>query len=97
MAEEGIDVLVVAGNPWRSDYLRFAADITPVEGHAFAFIQCEGPARIIVEHPAEAARLRSEQAGLDVRWSLSAIEETEIAIRELGGLRIAIAPLAAVP
>ncbi len=97
MAEEGIDVLVVAGNPWRSDYLRFAADITPVEGHAFAFIQCEGPARIIVEHPAEAARLRWEQAELDVRWSLSAVGEAETAIRALGERRIAIAPLAAIP
>ncbi len=97
MAEEGIDVLVVAGNPWRSDYLRFAADITPVEGHAFAFIEREGPARIIVESPAEAARLRSEQAELDVRWSLSAIGETETAIRELGKRRIALAPLAAMP
>jgi Xaa-Pro aminopeptidase len=97
MADEGIDILVVAGNPWRSDYLRFAADITPVEGHAFAFIGRDGSARIIVEHPAEAARLRSEQAELDVRWSLSAIEETESAIRELGKRRIALAPLAAVP
>jgi len=49
MADEGIDVLVVAGNPWRGDYLRFAADITPVEGQAFAFIDRDGPARIIVE------------------------------------------------
>src|SRR5256885_3791669 len=97
MADEGIDILVVAGNPWRSDYLRFAADITPVEGHAFAFIDRDGPARIIVEHPAEAARLRFEQAELDVRWSLSAIEETKTAIRELGERRIALAPRAAVP
>jgi Xaa-Pro dipeptidase len=29
MAAEGIDVLVVAGNPWRSDYLRYAVDLTP--------------------------------------------------------------------
>src|SRR5438034_831634 len=97
MADEEIDILVVVGNPWRSDYLRFAADITPVEGQAFAFIDRDGPARIIVEHPAEAARFRSEQAELDVRWSLSAIEETEIAIRELGKRRIALAPHVAVP
>jgi len=45
MANEGIDVLVVAGNPWRNDYLRFAADITPLEGHAFAFIDRGGPAK----------------------------------------------------
>lgn len=97
MADEGIDILVVAGNPWRSDYLRFAGDITPVEGHVFAFIDRAGPARIIVEHPAEAARLRSEQPELEVSWSLSAIEETETAIRALGKRRIALAPLAAVP
>src|SRR2546427_7195 len=80
-----------------SAWLGFAADITPVEGQAFAFIDRDGPVRIIVEHPAEAARLRSEQARLDVRWSLSAIEETETAIRELGKRRIALAPRAAVP
>src|SRR5438477_9946333 len=97
MADESIDILVVAGNPWRSDYLRFAADITPVEGDAFAFIDRDGPTRVIVEHPAEAARLRLEQEELDVRWSLSAIEETETAIRELGKRRIALAPRAAVP
>jgi len=97
MAVEEIDVLVVAGNPWRSDYLRFALDVTPIEGHAFAFLEREGPGRIIVEHPAEAARLRSEQPLLQVSWSPSPIAETETAIRALGGRRIALAPLAAVP
>ena len=97
MADEEIDVLVVAGNPWRSDYLRFALDVTPIEGHAFAFLEREGPGRIIVEHPAEAARLRSEQPQLQVSWSPSPIAETETAIRALGGRRIALAPLAAVP
>ena len=70
MADEGIDILVVAGNPWRCDYLRFAADVTPVEGHAFAFIDREGPARIITEHPAEARRLRSERADRSLGLSM---------------------------
>ena len=97
MAGEGIDVLVLAGNPWRSDYLRFALDVTPVEGQAFAFIEREGPARIIVEHPAEAARLRSEQPELQVSWSQVPIEAAENAVLALGTRRIALAPLAAVP
>jgi len=60
MTDEGIDVLVVAGNPWRCDYLRFAADITPVEGHAFAFIDHEGPARISPNtRPRRGASVRS--------------------------------------
>jgi Xaa-Pro aminopeptidase len=97
MAVEQIDVLVVVGNPWRSDYLRFALDVTPVEGHAFAFIERGGPVRIIVEHPAEAARLRSEQPELEVSWSQAPIEAAENAVRALGTRRIALAPLAAVP
>ena len=97
MADEGIDILVVAGNPWRSDYLRFAADFTPTEGQAFAFIDGDGPSQVIVEHPAEAARLRSEQPHLQVNWSCAPIEAAETAIRAYGGRRLALAPLAAVP
>ena len=97
MASEEFDVLVVAGNPWRGDYLRFAVDFAPTEGEAFAFVERESAARMLVEHPAEAARLRSEQPELRVKWSPSPIEEAEAAIRSLGERRIALAPLAAVP
>ncbi len=97
MASEAIDVLVVAGNPWRSDYLRFAADITLVEGQAFAFIERERPARLLVESPAEAARIRAEQPGLEVSWSPSPIEDAVTAIKALGGRRVALAPFPAIP
>ncbi|HKW38959.1 MAG TPA: hypothetical protein VJO54_14265, partial [Burkholderiales bacterium] len=59
MAAEGVDVLLVAGNPWRSDYLRYAVDLTPVEGHVFAFVEREGAVRVVAELPGEAARFRS--------------------------------------
>jgi Xaa-Pro aminopeptidase len=97
MAAEAIDVLVVAGNPWRSDYLRYAADLAPAEGHAFAVIERESAVRVIAEHPLEAARFRSERPDLQVSWSVSPIEDTESAIRSLGRRRVALAPLAAVP
>ncbi|HVQ60919.1 MAG TPA: Xaa-Pro peptidase family protein [Burkholderiales bacterium] len=97
MSAEGIDMLVVAGNPWRSDYLRYATDLVPMEGHVFAFVEREGTARVIAELPAEAARFSSEQSALQVTWSASPIEEAEAAIRSSGRKRIALAPLAAVP
>jgi len=96
MAAEGIDVLVVAGNPWRSDYLRYAVDLTPTEGQVFALTDPE-KVRVIAEHPLEAARFRAEQDELEVSWSASPIEEAEAAIRALGPRRVALAPLAAVP
>jgi Xaa-Pro aminopeptidase len=97
MAAEGIDVLVVAGNPWRSDYLRYAADLTPTDGHVFALIEREGQVQVVAEHPAEAARFHAEQPDLRVSWSPFPIEEAEAATRSFGRRRIALAPLAAVP
>ena len=47
MEAEGIDVLVVAGNPWRSDYLRYAVDLTPTEGQVFALVEREGQVQVV--------------------------------------------------
>lgn len=97
MAAEGIDMLVVAGNPWRSDYLRYAVDLTPMEGHVFAFVGREGAARVVAELPGEASRFRAEQSDLQISWSPSPIEEAEAVMRSLAGARVALAPRAAVP
>lgn len=97
MAAEGIDVLVVAGNPWRSDYLRYAIDVTPTEGQVFAFVGREGAERIITELPGEAAQFHSERPELKISWSPFPIEEAEAAIGSFGRRRVALAPLAAVP
>jgi Xaa-Pro dipeptidase len=97
MAAEGVDVLLVAGNPWRSDYLRYAADLTPTFGHVFALIEREGGVQVVAEHPLEAARFQSEQPDLRVSWSLSPIEAVETAAYSFGRRRIALAPLAAIP
>ena len=54
MAEAGIDVLAIAANPWRSDYLRYALDATVVEGTAIALVERDGATRMLLESPAEA-------------------------------------------
>jgi Xaa-Pro aminopeptidase len=97
LAESGLDALVVAGDPWRSDYLRYALDVTPLEGRAFAIVERGAPPRLMVDSPAEAARFARERPDAAVSWSRSAIADAERAIRELGARRAALAPLAAVP
>src|SRR6267142_4104068 len=97
MAAEGVDVLIVCGNPWRSDYLRYAAGLTPTFGHVFALIEREGRVQVVAEHPLEAARFQSEQPDLRVSWSLSPIEAVETAAHSFSRRRIALAPLAAIP
>ena len=97
MAAETIDILVVAGNPWRSDYLRFAADLAPLCGQVFALVEREGQVQVVAEHPVEAKRFQAEQPELRVSWSTSPIEEVEGAVRALGRRKIALAPAAVVP
>jgi Xaa-Pro aminopeptidase len=97
MTAENIDILVVAGNPWRSDYLRYAADLAPLCGQVFALVERDGQAQVVAEHPVEAKRFHAEQPELRVSWSNSPIEEVEGAIRALSRRRIALAPVAAVP
>ena len=97
MAAADIDVLAVAGNPWHSDYLRFAVDVTPLEGQAIALVSRDGPARLMVESPVEAARIAAERPWLPVLRSGSLLADAEAAIGALGNRRVALAPSAAIP
>jgi Xaa-Pro aminopeptidase len=96
LAEAGLDALVVAGDPWRSDYLRCALDAAPLEGLAIAIVE-RGAARLFVDSPAEAARFAKQLPDVAVSASRSAIADAELAIAALGTRRAALAPLAAVP
>ena len=97
MAADGFDALVVAGNPWRSDYLRYAVDVTPLEGQVIAVLDRDACARLMVESPVEAARIAAERTGLQVDWSPSLIADAEAAIGALANRRAALAPREAVP
>jgi len=97
LAEAGLDALVVAGDPWRSDYLRYALDATPLEGRAIAIVERGGAARLFVDSPAEGARFAKELPDVAVSASRSAISDAERAIGALIVKRVALAPVAAVP
>lgn len=97
MADAGLDFLVLAGNAWRSDYLRYAIDVTPMEGVAIALIPLQGAIRLIVESPVEAARVQAEQPQLEVSWSTNPVEQAEAAIAKAGARNAALAPSHALP
>ena len=52
MGQAGLDLLVVVGDAWRSDYLRFVVDVTPMEGVAVVALGRTGPTCVWVQHPA---------------------------------------------
>lgn len=90
MAEAGIDVLAIAANPWRSDYLRYGLDVTVVEGTAIALIERDGAARLLLESPAEAERLGGE-------WTRSPSARAAEILGSFKAKSIALAPRHALP
>lgn len=97
MQAQGVDALLVAGNAWRSDYLRYAVDVTPMEGEAFALITRDAPAQLWVQHPTEAQRLRAECGHLVVHHSANHHAAVLHAAQQLGQVRWGAAPAAALP
>ncbi|MDB5964739.1 MAG: aminopeptidase family protein [Polaromonas sp.] len=92
MRGAGLELLVIAGNAWRSDYIRYALDVTPMEGECVALFPANGAPSLVVETPVEAARIASEQPGLRVSWSTSPFADAEQAIAASGARGVGLAP-----
>ncbi len=91
-----MDLLVVTGNAWRSDYLRFVLDITPMEGQAVAFFSGAG-VRLLVDTPAEAERLAAEQPGLHVEWTHELLPRARRELDAADPTRTGLAPAPSTP
>ena len=50
----GIRTLIVYGNAWTCDYLRYACDFAPLEGHALAILTSNST-RLLLEVRSEAS------------------------------------------
>lgn len=66
-AEAGIDALVVYGNAWTCDYLRYASDFGSLEGHAVAVVTAAST-RLFLESRAEAERALAEAGHNEIEW-----------------------------
>ena len=97
MRTQGLDVLLLAGNAWRSDYLRYAIDVTLMEGEAVALITLDQTPQVWVQHPTEAARIRAERRTLHVHHAADFQAAVLQAMAQKGSSRQAAAPSSALP
>ncbi|MBL0422660.1 aminopeptidase P family protein [Ramlibacter sp. AW1] len=97
MQQAGLQALVVAGDAWRSDYLRYAVDLTPMEGLAVALVVPGAATRVFVEHPAEARRIAAELPGCSVGWHADPQRSALEAVAALAFERVGLAPAPAAP
>jgi len=59
MSDAGLDVLMVYGNAWQNDYLRYATDFGILEGQALALVRDDGQVTLYLDSPLEFDRRRS--------------------------------------
>jgi Xaa-Pro dipeptidase len=97
MSEAGCDAVLVYGNAWQCDYLRYVTDFPPVEGEALALFFADGETRLFVESAADAARARVEVPHADVVQCEDLSESVCDELGRLGNRTVASAPATLMP
>jgi Xaa-Pro aminopeptidase len=97
MAEAGCDTVLVYGNAWQCDYVRYVSDFPPIEGEAMALFFSDGQTRLFVETPGDAARARLQAPYADIVQCDDLTGEVRDELGRLGNRTIASAPAALMP
>lgn len=92
MAEDGTEALLVFGNAWQGDYLRYGTDFAAVEGDALAVILADGETRLFVESDAEAERAALACPDVKPTASSDIVGEARAYLKRLGNRRVRSAP-----
>ena len=93
----GVEALVVYGNSWQSDYLRYVADFSSIEGHGMAVVTPDGAVELFVDSVAEAERAEAETSGIKVSLAPEIVREVAGRLERIANHRIAAAPLGFMP
>lgn len=97
MGEAGCDAVLVYGNAWQCDYLRYVTDFPPVEGEALALFFADGETRLFVESAADAARARVETPYAEIVQCDDLTETVCAELDRLGNRKVASAPATLMP
>ena len=97
MTEAGLDVLLVYGNAWQGDYLRYATDFGILEGQALALIRDDGHVTLYLDSPLEVDRAALDCPGIEIVQAPDLVGEVEQALDRLRNQRIGAAPQRLLP
>ena len=92
MQDAGIEAMVVYGNAWQGDYLRYVADFAILEGHGIALILAEGAPELYLDSAVEAERAEAESPGLAIRLAPDIVRGVGARLDRIANRRIAAAP-----
>jgi Xaa-Pro aminopeptidase len=97
MAEADIDAMLLYGNAWQGDYLRYAADFGILEGHGIALVAADGMVELFLDSVVEAERAEAEAPGVKVVLARDIAHAVGARLDRVANHRIAAAPRRFVP
>jgi Xaa-Pro dipeptidase len=92
MREAGIGHLVLYGNAWQGDYLRYGADFGILEGHGIALIAADGAADLYLDSATEAERAEIETPRVRVHFAADIARAVGARLDRAANERLAAAP-----
>ena len=97
MKDAGLDALLVYGNAWQGDYLRYATDFGILEGQALAIVRSDGHITLYVDSALEADRAALDCPGVECVLAIDLVGEVDQAMNRMRNQRIGAAPQRLLP
>src|SRR5215475_1652717 len=97
MTAAGIDEIVVYGNAWQGDYLRYVTDFGILEGHGIAVIAADGATELFLDSVTDAERAEAEAPGVAVRLAGDIARAVGARLDRVANHRLAAAPRRFIP
>jgi Xaa-Pro dipeptidase len=92
MQAAGIDEIVVYGNAWQGDYLRYVSDFGILEGDGIAVIAADGATELFLDSATDAERAEVEAPGVAVRCASDIARAVGERLDRVANHRLAAAP-----
>ena len=97
MKDAGLDVLLVYGNAWQGDYLRYATDFGILEGQALAIVRGDGHITLYVDSALEADRAALDCPDVEIVLAPDLVGEVDEALNRMRNQRMGAAPQRLLP
>jgi len=97
LREAGLDAILLYGNAWQSDYLRYATDFGILEGQALAIANADGEVTLYLDSALEADRAAIDAPGIAVTYSPDLLGTMDAALDRMRNQRIGSAPYRLLP
>src|SRR5438067_13416181 len=88
MAEAAIDVLLIYGNAWQGDYLRYTTDYAVLEGQALVLVRADGQVTLYLDSPLEVDRAQIECPDIEIVHARDLLGDVDGALSRLRNQRI---------